>query len=230
MSEDKVQQMASHPGIEYLRELLESNPPHPRKDEFIPWLVEPFHNELERGVDQLPIRSSVMLVVTTDGKILSRGRAWNQFTKYGCGGGKWPKGLIGLSYSCREAVYDEFGISPHNPAILEVSPPVLWVCDKCSTSKGDPCTIVWVQFMLLDHVQVVKLTEKPLWDQPTTPGEWGYYSVGGEALKSPECGRQRRLQYRADVPFCLDFIEDLPITADQYYDRWGWRYDVWWSS
>ena len=80
MSEDKVQQMASHPGVEYLRELLESNPPHPRRDEFIPWLVEPFHSELEHGVDQLPIRSSVMLVVITDGKILSRGRAWNQFT------------------------------------------------------------------------------------------------------------------------------------------------------
>eukprot|EP00973_Karenia_brevis_P025915 3576473-Karenia_brevis.AAC.1 len=39
------------------------------------------------------IRHSAMLVVTTQGDILSRSRRGGQFAKYGCGGGKTEKSL-----------------------------------------------------------------------------------------------------------------------------------------
>ena len=69
------------------------------------------------------VRHTAMLVVTTDGQVLSRSRRGAQFTKLGCGGGKRSKSLVHCHYACREGLDDEFGISFHNPAVLDISPP-----------------------------------------------------------------------------------------------------------
>jgi len=137
------------------------------------------------------IQHSVMIVVDTSGRVLSRGRKGGEFCKVGCGGGASSKNLIHNHFAARNGPYDEFGIGFHNPAVLDISPPFLDILPpgKTEKSEGRQYGIVWVQYMLIDATQVVKLDEPP-WlndlSEPATDGDWGHWEVGGERLRCKE--------------------------------------------
>ena len=67
------------------------------------------------------ITHTVMIVIDTAGRVLFRNIGTRDWIKRGSGGGKYNKSLIHCHFSCREGVYDEFGISFTNRAVMEVS-------------------------------------------------------------------------------------------------------------
>ena len=99
-----------------------------------------------------PIRHAVTHVVTNRGRVLSRSRKGGEFGKVGNGGGEHDKSLSHLHFSARHGVYDEFGIGFNNPAVLDISPPILTIEAPHASEwkKGEPYTVVWVQYMLID--------------------------------------------------------------------------------
>ena len=115
-------------------------------------------------LENSPVKHSVMLVVTTDGKILSRAHAPGKFTKVGNGGGRREKSLVHCHFACREGVQDEFGIGFHNPAVLEVSPPWLMIQPRHDRDTGSH-TLVYVQWMLLDHRQIKRIEHVDVWEK-----------------------------------------------------------------
>ena len=137
-----------------------------------------------------PICHTVMIVVNTQGEVLSRSRRFDQFSRIGCGGGKWPKGFLHCHFACREGVQDEFGISFHNPAVLAVSEPLIhlrnpekdmqWYCKQLQGT--------WVQVMVIDHKQIKFTSHNGHWGAQGTrtpfqqSGQWGHWEVGGEPL------------------------------------------------
>ena len=155
-----------------------------------------------------------MIVVTTDGCVLSRGRRAGEFTKHGCGGGHNGKTLIQCHLSCREGVSDEFGIGFRNSAVLDISAPVLMVAKPPTQTSAyhSNYSLTWVQFMLLDAKQIVRIDEDlytGVYTKPTTEGGWGQFLVGGERLKCEEIeGRTeaKRAEYlRKYGPVCFCF-------------------------
>ena len=140
-----------------------------RVNPYIAALVTPTH-----------IRHSVMLAVTTDVELLSQSRRTGQFAKLMSGGGEDDKSCMHNYFACRNGLIDEFGIGFNNPAVLDVSPPILTITAPHSAERkrGDPYTIVWVQYCLLDAGQI-KRHEEPVnfghLDAPSTDGKWGHY-------------------------------------------------------
>ena len=108
------------------------------------------------------VRHTVIHVVTTDGKILSRSRRGRQFCKFGSGGGKHDKSLAHCHFSARDGVYDEYGIGFRNPAVLDVSEPMLNVEAPHYTEqwRNEGYSIIWVQYVLLDANQIERTDEQ----------------------------------------------------------------------
>eukprot|EP00973_Karenia_brevis_P068072 9469834-Karenia_brevis.AAC.1 len=66
-----------------------------------------------------------MIPVNPDGEILFRSRRGGQFTKFLSGGGKEELTPLQAHYHCRAGLEDEYGIGFNNPAIIDISQPIL---------------------------------------------------------------------------------------------------------
>ena len=157
------------------------------------------------------VRHTVIHVVTTDGRILSRSRKGGQFCKFGSGGGKYDKSLVHCHFSARDGVYDEFGIGFRNPAVLDVSAPRLTVeaPHKAEQERNEEFSVVWVQYLLLDANQIQRSDEEMFLDKlpaPGSDGDWAHYIVGGEQLKCPGVDRPGS---KTKVSFCLEPLEQI---------------------
>ena len=100
---------------------------------YIAGLVTPTH-----------IRHSVMLAVTTELELLSRSRRTGQFAKLMSDGGSDDKSCVHNQFACRNGLFDQFGIGFNNPAVLDISPPILTVTapHRVEKEEGEPYTIV----------------------------------------------------------------------------------------
>eukprot|EP00973_Karenia_brevis_P091401 12407304-Karenia_brevis.AAC.1 len=76
-----------------------------------------------------------MIPVNIDGEILFRSRRGGQFTKMLSGGGKEDLGIVQAHYHCRAGLEDEYNIGFNNPAIIDISPPILQVVSPHKTEK-----------------------------------------------------------------------------------------------
>jgi hypothetical protein len=70
---------------------------------------DPGMEALYGKAESTEILHSVMVVVTTAGRVLSHSRRGGQFTKYLSGGGESLKNLVHLHFASREGTYDELG-------------------------------------------------------------------------------------------------------------------------
>ena len=137
------------------------------------------------------IRFSSAIVVTDDYQLLTRGRRPGQYTKYGPGGGGDVKTLPHLGFAIRNGCRDEFGIAFDNPAILDISPPLICIeaPHASDRAEGRPWTAVAVQFIMVDHTQIRKVSQPRITGghaRPTTDGNWGHWQVGNRDLRCQE--------------------------------------------
>ena len=85
-------------------------------------LQKPFEYLFEKTT----ISHAVMIVIDTRGRILFRSGRDRNFSKHGSGGGlDGYRSLVQCHYDCRRAVFTLFGIGFSNPAVLEVSQPII---------------------------------------------------------------------------------------------------------
>ena len=70
-------------------------------------------------------------------------------------------------HACRDGVWDEFGIGFSNPAVIEVSQPVITAEAPHQSDKKSKCkvTYVWAQYMLVDADQIT-------YADPAQLGDW----------------------------------------------------------
>jgi hypothetical protein len=123
-----------------------------------------------------------------------------------------------------EQIRDEIGISRNNPAILDVSARILTVepMHESDEKHGEGLTILWNQFVLLDADQIIKVSDAKDdpetmggWSEPSTPGEWGQYTVGGEKLYSDEVRRYAK----TTCCFCFEPLKDVQQRPHKVVDR-----------
>jgi hypothetical protein len=185
--EEKLQMMAASPVHAFVCRTL---------DELGPWEPGVSHLLMTDETDPLRILHSVMLPVTTDERVLSRGRRGGQFTKFGPGGGETNKSMMHLHFACWNGLFDEMGIKFNNSAILDVSPPIIEIgpvhpADRRKMSKDESYSAVYIQYCLLDENQIELLPKEVFLGGNVDPatyskGTWGHYKVGGDELRSEE--------------------------------------------
>eukprot|EP00973_Karenia_brevis_P000908 125002-Karenia_brevis.AAC.1 len=103
----KVALMEDHHVINHVIKLLQETDPHGT-------LVHPAW--VRRLLEPTTIRHSVLIPVSTEG---------GHFAKLLGGGGKEDLGIVQTHYHCRAGLEDEYNIGFNNPAIIDISPPIL---------------------------------------------------------------------------------------------------------
>ena len=155
------------------------------------------------------------------------------------GGAARDRGLVNLSFEARLALSDEFGIGFDNPAVLDISPPILQY-EVEDEFKGRT-RVMWVQTVLLDHDQIEFLTADGIRQGPNYPthrqkcpapegGLWGRWRIGGQRMKCSLVERGTRGQDMY-VSFCSEPLnrianEKLSRSCNAHYDNpenFGWR-------
>ena len=156
-------------------------------------------------------------------------------------------------YSCvfaaMEQCRDEMGLSRNNPAIVDVSAPILTVEPPhwSDYKHGEGATITWNQNVLLDANQIRKVKDAKddpemlsCYDsykrktglsllEPGTPGNWGDWMVGGELLNSPEVRRGCGTRCSFSFESLLDVENRLQEAVEHDPWRTGYtkRYKEW---
>lgn len=186
--------------------------------------------------DTSPIKHATAIIVDTTGRILHRMRKEGDFTKQWTGGGRCGKSAPMCHYAVREGVLDEAGIGFMNPAVVDVSAPIIMVEPKHESDWKDPAlfSVVWYQFILVDEEMIEFLPDEPIlnasWNQkrkeqvpPTnSTGQWGHWKIGGERLRCRELERDKKGnadKWSSGVAYCWESI--LPDTRTN--GRLGWN-------
>ena len=184
------------------------------------------------------IHHTVTLVVDTAANVYSRGRRGEQFTKFNSGGGTYEKSAIHAHWSARDGPSDEFGIGFHNRAVKAISPPSLMVTVRPEKHRWDaqagryrlPLQFCWVQIMVIDFDDVVRLPEEQApvklgkWPWVPTGGEWGHYEVGGERMQCPEAVYHYGDH---DVAFCREPLKDIHNSKVRWHYDYGRQWQDW---
>ena len=119
--------------LQYIpEEDMRADAPHVSQPDFnarINWeqFLHPLTDAGRSNTRLLPVVSSVMQVVTSKGRVLTRNEMPGRFQKVCCGTGCEfeARSLIYRHHAAREELLEQFGIGFQNKAILDISPPIL---------------------------------------------------------------------------------------------------------
>ena len=124
------------------------------------------------------------------------------------GGGKEPHSPIASWGQIASGLWDEFGISHTNDAIVDIGP--LYISIEAPHSDDewdkDEVTILVTQFFMIDAERIeylgppaVMRPRSNVWSdyaRPTSRGRWGHYKVGNDILRCEELRRvDRKVNY-----------------------------------
>ena len=198
--------VAENPTTKFLKEILDERElpgvldahPYLKAANYL-WDVRP------GGLPRFQIESTAELVVTTAGEILNRTKFEHSCQRKGSGGGRRELHGNWILFHCWDDLRDEYGISSDNPAIVDVSAPIIQIQPAHDRHRKREFTVVVVIIVLIDHRQVVRqrgriLAQEPkgtfLWTPGYSDGDFGSFSVGGETLWFNEGFRdQKRSKY-----------------------------------
>ena len=96
------------------------------------------------------------IVVNSDGCLMNRAKREGGFTKTGCGGYSSRAAVVESRFASQFGVYDEFGISLDNPAVVDVLPPIITRQKGNSDDlrRGKRYSLGLNQYIMLDRNKV----------------------------------------------------------------------------